>query len=386
MSYYGPQQAERPSRGPSSAVWLMLWLVLIVEVALGGILLWSWWRPAGPGALVGAEPRAITPRGELADDEKTTIQIYEQASKAVVFITRVRLQRDSLSLNVQQVPEGTGSGFVWDKAGHVVTNYHVIQGANQVQVTLADHSTWKASLVGDYRDKDLAVLHIDAPAAKLFPIPIGTSQDLQVGQKVFAIGNPFGLDQTLTTGVISALGREIDSVTGRPIRGVIQTDAAINPGNSGGPLLDSSGRLIGVNTAISSPSGVNAGIGFAIPVDEVNRVIPQLIASGKVTRPGLGIQVASDQQAKQLKVEGVLIVSVVPGSPAERAGLKPTRRDESGRLQLGDVITAISGQPIHSVKDLFSVLEQQKVGAEVRVDVLRNGQAVEVPVTLEALG
>jgi S1-C subfamily serine protease len=221
------------------------------------------------------------PRGELAADEQSTIALYKRCAPSVVHITSLARQTNPYTLNVQQIPRGTGSGFVWSKDGFVVTNYHVIQGASGATVTLADGTSHRARLVGAYPDKDLAVLRIDAPAAALYPIDVGTSADLQVGQKVFAIGNPFGLDQTLTTGVISALNREIESVTGRPIRGVVQTDAAINPGNSGGPLLDSYGRLIGVNTAIASPNGASAGIGFAIPVDEVNRVVPELIAKGK---------------------------------------------------------------------------------------------------------
>ncbi len=230
------------------------------------------------------------------------------------------------------MPEGTGSGFIWDEGGHIVTNYHVIKGADGAHVTLADHTTYRASLVGAAPDKDLAVLHIDAPKDKLVPIRIGNSTDLQVGQMAYAIGNPFGLDLTLTTGVISALGREIQSVTKRTIKNVIQTDAAINPGNSGGPLLDSAGRLIGVNTAIYSPSGSSAGIGFAIPVDEVNRVVPQLIKNGKVERPGLGVQVAHDQLARELGVQkGAVIVRAFRNSPAAKAGLRPTRRDSSGR-------------------------------------------------------
>jgi S1-C subfamily serine protease len=254
------------------------------------------------------------------------------------------------------------------------------------EVTLADQSTWPGRVVGVYPDKDLAVLKIDAPESRLHPIPVGTSNDLRVGQKVFAIGNPFGLDQTLTTGVISAVGREIESVTRRPIKGVIQTDAAINPGNSGGPLLDSAGRLIGVNTAISSPSGASAGIGFAIPVDEVNRVVPQLIRDGKITRPGLGIQVASDQQARGLKVRGVLVMSVLPGSPAEKAGLRPTRRDGDGRLQLGDAIVELGGKPVKSVNDLFSALEQHQVGQTIKLTIMREGQERQLEATLEPLG
>jgi len=216
-----------------------------------------------------ALPRAITPRGDLAEEEKTTIALFRQASPSVVHITTLAVRQDAFSLDVFQIPQGTGSGFVWDNQGRIVTNFHVIRDADAAQVTLADHSSWKARLVGAYPDKDLAVLMVDAPKDRLHPIAIGTSHDLQVGQRLFAIGNPFGLDQSLTTGIISALGREIESVNRRAIKDMIQTDAAINPGNSGGPLLDSSGRLIGVNTAIYSPSGASAGIGFAIPVDEV---------------------------------------------------------------------------------------------------------------------
>jgi S1-C subfamily serine protease len=285
-------------------------------------------------------------------------------------------------MNVEQVPEGTGSGFIWDDQGDIVTNFHVIKNAAGAQVTLADQSTWKARLIGAFPDKDLAVLKIDAPKAKLPPLAVGRSDDLKVGQKVFAIGNPFGLDQTLTNGIISALGREIESVTKRPIKDMIQTNAAINPGNSGGPLLDSAGRVIGVNAAIFSPSGASAGIGFAIPVDEVNRVIPELIRNGKISRPGLGIQVAPDQTAQQLKMEGALIVGVLPDGAATQAGLRPTRRDASGNVVLGDVITAIDGKPIKKAKDLYGALDQHKAGELVKVKVLRDGEEVEVDVTL----
>jgi S1-C subfamily serine protease len=358
---------------------------LLGLLALSALLAWQLLaRGAAPND-PRSMPRPVTPRGDLDAGEKATIALFRQASPSVVNITTLMVARDFFSLNLLQIPEGMGSGFIWDDAGHIVTNFHVIQTANAAQVTLADHSTWKASRVGVGPDKDIAVLRIDAPKNRLRPIPIGMSKDLQVGQKVFAIGNPFGLDQTLTTGIISALGREIESVTRRPIQGVIQTDAAINPGNSGGPLLDSAGRLIGINTAIYSPSGASTGIGFAIPVDTVNRVVPELIRYGKITRPGLGVQVAEDQLAEQLGVNGVLVVDVAPKSAAAKAGIRPTRRDSFGRVRLGDVIVAIDGKKVASVNDLFLTLEEKKVGDVVTVTLLRDGKREPVKVTIEAL-
>jgi S1-C subfamily serine protease len=370
---------ERPL-GVKRYFWPVLALLML------GVLLTkeSWLR----GAALNdprAAPRAVNSRGELLGEEKLTISLFKQASPAVVNITAIGVERDLFTLNQYQIPQGTGSGFVWDSTGNIITNFHVIQDADAAQVTLADQSNWKARVVGVAPDKDLAVLKIDAPANKLHPIPIGTSKDLQVGQSVFAIGNPFGLDQTLTTGVISALNREIESVTRRPIQGVIQSDAAINPGNSGGPLLDSAGRLIGVNTAIYSPSGASAGIGFAIPVDTVNRIVPELIRSGKITRPGMGIQVADEQIAQRLGVTGVLVVDVVRGSAAARAGIQPTQRDAAGRVRLGDVITAIDNKNIESPNDLFLALEKYKVGDSVTVTSSRNGRTVQSKVTLEAV-
>ena len=332
-----------------------------------------------------AAPRTVTARGELFSDERSTINLFRQASPSVVNITTIGVERDLFTLNLYQIPQGTGSGFVWDINGDIITNFHVIQNADSAQVTLADQSNWKARVVGVAPDKDLAVLRIDAPANRLRPIPIGTSKDLQVGQSVYAIGNPFGLDQTLTTGVISALNREIESVTRRPIQGVIQSDAAINPGNSGGPLLDSAGRLIGVNTAIYSPSGTSAGIGFAIPVDTVNRIVPELIRSGKIIRPGLGIQIADDQIAQRLGVTGLLVVDVARGSAAAKAGIQPTRRDAEGRLRLGDIITALDGKKVESPNDLYLLLEKYKIGDAVNISILRNGKTVETKVALEAV-
>jgi len=359
--------------------------ILFVVLVLGTLFAWRFWADGADPLQLKPRGRPVTPRSDLSAEETATIRLFRQASPSVVNITALAVRRDVFTLNLLQIPEGTGSGFVWDGQGHVVTNFHVIQNADVAQVTLGDHSTWQAKRVGVAPDQDLAVLRIEAPRSRLKPAPVGTSEDLQVGQKVFAIGNPFGLDQTLTTGIISALGREIESVTRRPIQGVIQTDAAINPGNSGGPLLDSSGRLIGVNTAIFSPSGASVGIGFAIPVDTVNRIVPQLIRFGKVVRPGFGIQVAEDQLARELNLPGVLIVDVRRGSAGDRAGLKPTTRDVTGRVKLGDVIVAIDGKKVESVKDLYIVLDKYGVGQKVTVTVLRGDQQKEFQVTLQGI-
>jgi S1-C subfamily serine protease len=330
--------------------------------------------------------RPVAARPDLDPDEKATVNLFRAASPSVVYITNLAVRRDIFGMNATEVPQGTGSGFIWNDAGYVVTNYHVISTAQAAQVTLEDHSSWDARFVGAEPEKDLAVLKIDAPAERLRPLAIGTSKDLLVGQKVFAIGNPFGLDQTLTTGIISALDRQIASVTGRAIRGVIQTDAAINPGNSGGPLLDSAGRLIGVNTAIyGGQGGTYTGVGFAVPVDTVNQVVPQLVSYGKVVRPGLGISVARDALAQRLRVEGVVILGVAPESGAAQAGLRPTRVDAAGRIVLGDVIVAIDGAPIDATASLDDVMEQHKAGDRVTVTVLRDGRKVDVQVVLKPL-
>jgi S1-C subfamily serine protease len=281
-----------------------------------------------------------------------------------------------------EIPRGAGSGFVWDREGHVVTNFHVVAAGDGWEITLADQSTWRAELVGTAPEKDLAVLRIEAPGKALIPIRVGTSVDLRVGQTVLAIGNPFGFDQSLTTGIISALGREIESVARVPISDVIQTDAAINPGNSGGPLLDSAGRLIGVNTAIYSPSGSSAGIGFAIPVDTVNWVVPDLIAYGRIRRPSLGVELASPQINHRLGIEGALVVNVVDGSGAAEAGVQPTRRDNRGRWVLGDIILAVEGDPVRSSTELGLRLEGRATGDVVTVTVDRNGQRRDLKIKL----
>ncbi|KAK9734991.1 hypothetical protein RND81_04G175900 [Saponaria officinalis] len=324
-----------------------------------------------------------TPR-KLQTDELATVRLFQENTPSVVYITNLATKQDVFTLDVFEVPQGSGSGFVWDKKGHIVTNYHVIRGASDLRVTLADQSTYEAKIVGYDQDKDVAVLAIDAPKDKLRPIPIGVSADLLVGQKVFAIGNPFGLDHTLTTGVISGLRREISSAaTGRPIQDVIQTDAAINPGNSGGPLLDSSGSLIGINTAIYSPSGASSGVGFSIPVDTVGGIVDQIVQFGKVTRPILGIKFAPDQSVEQLGVSGVLVLDAPQDGPAGKAGLLSTKRDAYGRLVLGDIITSINGKKVTNGSDLYRILDNCKVGDKVVVEVLRGDHQEKIPVTLE---
>ncbi|MEM7384915.1 MAG: trypsin-like peptidase domain-containing protein, partial [Verrucomicrobiota bacterium] len=326
-------------------------------------------------------PPPQAPRADLTVNEQATIGLFQRASPSVVFITGISLQREYFSLNVLKVPEGTGSGFIWDEDGHIVTNWHVIQNAQEIHVTLIDQSTYQATVRGKAPDKDLAVLKIDAPASILRPIAVGRSSDLQVGQTVFAIGNPFGLDHTLTSGLIGRLGGEIESVNQRPIQGVIQTDAAINPGNSGGPLLDSAGELIGVNTSIYSPSGANAGIGFAVPVDTVSRIVPQIIEHGKVIRPGLGIQMAEGG----LQLNGVLVLTVLEGGGAAEAGIRPTLRDRRGRIRLGDVIVGVNGEEVRDPNGLFRILDRHKVGDEVEVTLNRDNQLIKKSVTLMGL-
>jgi S1-C subfamily serine protease len=334
-----------------------------------------------------AAGRAVAPRGSLAADELNNIAVFKAASPSVVNITALGFERELFSLNVQQVPRGTGTGFVWDERGHIVTNFHVIQEANAATVTLSDQTSLRAELVGAFPDRDLAVLRVSAPRGRLQPLPIGSSRELQVGQKVYAIGNPFGLDQTLTTGIVSALNREIDSVTRRTIRGVIQTDAAINPGNSGGPLLDSAGRVIGVNTAIYSPSGASAGIGFAIPIDEVNRIVPRLIRDGRLVRPALGVTAGAPALNRTLNLpRGVPLVAVQPGGPAARAGLQPFARGRSGDIVAGDVITAIDDEPVADLDDMLTALERRRPGERVTLTLWRAGQTRRIAVTLAESG
>jgi len=371
-------------RRPSPArlfAWLAgiaLALALVIRVAPG-----PWTGEVAAQAL----PREVSPRGPLPPGEQATIDLFEAARRSVTYITTQSRVVDLWTRNTFNVPRGTGSGFVWDDRGHVVTNHHVVAGASGAQVRLSDGRDVAASLVGASPAHDLAVLRIDV-ADLPPPLPIGSSADLRVGQTTFAIGNPFGLDFTLTTGIVSALDRSLASEDGRQlIEHLIQTDAAINPGNSGGPLLDSAGRLIGVNTLIYSPSGASAGVGFSVPVDTVNRVVPQLIATGKYVRPTLGVEV--DEGLNQLlteraRVKGVVILRVTPGSAAAAAGLRGARVEQDGRtVTPGDIIIAVDGAEVESVARLLGRLDDHRVGDTVRLTVLRDGQRTEVAVTLQ---
>jgi S1-C subfamily serine protease len=336
--------------------------------------------------LAAAQPRPVAPRGELDAEERATIALFERARDSVVFISTRQQVRDFFSRNVYSVPRGQGSGFVWDDAGHVVTNFHVIQGASGATVRLADGRDHPAELVGVSPAHDIAVLRIAVKAKPPPPVPLGASDDLRVGQKVYAIGNPFGLDWSLTTGIVSALDRSLPTESGISIEHLIQTDAAINPGNSGGPLLDSAGRLIGMNTAIYSPSGASAGIGFAVPADTINRVVPQLIRSGKYVRPVLGVEAddsVNERLARQQKIRGVVILKVTPGSAAAKAGLRAATIARDGSITPGDIIVEIQGQPVASVGRLIGRLDDFKAGDTIRLGVLRDGARIELRATLQ---
>ncbi len=329
---------------------------------------------SSPAAVLSAE-EALT----YTPTELHTIRLFEEASPSVCYITTKALRRSFWSYNVTEVPNGSGSGFVWDKEGHIITNYHVIEKATKAIVTLGNGESYEADLVGVAKEKDLAVLKINAPTKELNPIPVGRSDGIRVGQAVYAIGNPFGLDQTLTTGVVSALGREINSRAGVPIRGVIQCDAAINPGNSGGPLLDSKGELIGVNTAIYSPSGASAGIGFSIPVDVVSYVVPDLIRYGEIRRATVGAEVAT---LPSRFGKGLYIDVIQPGGPADLAGLRGVSRDQRGRQFLGDVLVGINGNSVTTSSEYFLEMEKYEPGETITLNLIREDQKISVPVRL----
>jgi S1-C subfamily serine protease len=336
---------------------------------------------SAPGAAT-SRPDTAGPTDGFTPDERRTIEVFRRARPSVVFITSVALRRDLFTLDIQQIPQGSGSGFVWDRDGHIVTNFHVIQVGDAFSVTLADQSEWEARVVGVAPEKDLAVLRIKAPRERLSPLVPGVSRTLVVGQRVFAVGNPFGLDHSLTTGVVSALGRELRSPSGRRIRDVIQTDAAINPGNSGGPLLDSSGRLIGVNTAIFSPNGASVGIGFAVPVDTVTRLVPQLIARGRVVQAGIGATFIPERFNAALGIDGVALADVAADGPAGRAGLQGAQMTRSRRVLLGDRIVSVDGKTVRSEDDVRDAFEAAGVGGTVTLTVARHGATRQVRLQL----
>ena len=349
------------------------------------LLLFVWRMIPFLEVVIASKPKPITPRGALMDIERTNIEIFERSKDSVVYISTLQRVVDYWSMSVTDIPKGTGSGFVWDAFGHIVTNYHVIEGASQAVVTLSNGLGYKASLVGADPSHDLAVLKITPVPGVMKPVIIGDSSKLKVGQIVYAIGNPFGLDWTMTMGIISALDRVIDERSGAKIRHAIQTDAPINPGNSGGPLIDSAGRVIGVNTAIYSPSGASAGIGFAIPIDLVNRVVSSIIAYGRYVPPSLGIE--SDDRvnrllAKRFGIEGVVVLKVLPGSPAEAAGLRPTRIYPDGSVEFGDIIVSIDGKKVGSFQELEELVQRHKHGDSIDLGILRQGKLHHIQVTL----
>ena len=369
-----PPPPPPPPRREGSGTSVLAWMLPLALTALVIVLAWKLYQSM-PKATQDphAEPRAVTARGDLADEEKATIALFNAASPAVVQVTNIVRATDWTGTNATDIPQGTGSGFVWDAKGYVVTNFHVVAQGDSFVVTFANHATFEAKPVGSDAAHDLAVLKIEPKGESIPALALGTSHDLAVGQKVFAIGNPFGLDQTLTTGIISGLNREIASLAQTPIQGVIQTDAAINPGNSGGPLLDSAGRVIGLNTQIASPSGASAGVGFAIPVDTLNRIVPEIIRTGKYLRPGLGVVLMPDWVAARLGTKGVVIRDLLENSTAGSAGLQPSTMSGTRITKVGDAIVAIDGQQVASRADLIRVLDSRQVGDDVDVTYLREG-------------
>ena len=346
------------------ARYTIIWLLIIATVFVADEFIRNVF-------LTGDKPRAVTPRGSLTNLEKSTINLFNATAPSVVYIfTQGR------SSGRGQSRGGTGSGFVWDRAGHVVTNHHVVAGANEIAVRLENGEVVAAKFIGSTPDYDLAVVRLTGTRSGRDPIPLGESRSLKVGQSVFAIGNPFGLSRTLTSGIISALNRRLPTSNNREVDGVIQTDAAINPGISGGPLVDSAGRLIGVNTAIISGSGSSAGIGFAVPVDVVNRVVPQLIKNGRVPRPGIGITVLPEEVAARLGVAGLIIADVLPGTSSAKAGLVGL----VNRQRIGDVVTHVNGVKVNTLAEFAKELRKVGIGNMVNLTIDRNSSSRQVMV------
>jgi S1-C subfamily serine protease len=322
----------------------------------------------------------------LTQEERNTVEIYQTVGPQVVFVHNIQVQYELFSLQAEPMQRGAGSGFIWDKKGHIVTNYHVVDRADKIAVTLQNGKTLPAKVIGGEPRKDIAVIKVEKLPEKFQrKIAIADSSKLVVGQKTVVIGNPYGLDQSLSTGVVSALGRPIPGYGNVTIRDMIQTDAAINPGNSGGPLLNSQGEVIGINTQIFSQTGSYVGLGFAVPSNTVKRIVNQIIKHGKVIQPGIGFQRLDDTVARRLGIQGVIIGRVLEDTPAEKVGLRGTKRLSSGRIRLGDVITKVDKQKIKNYDDLYNALEKKKIGEEVEITYLRDGNKKSVELELIGL-
>jgi 2-alkenal reductase len=345
--------------------------VLFVAAVIAAFAALVPWAQRGESA----QPRAVAPRGPLLPQEQSLASLFDATAPSVAYITTERVERTGFF--TAEVAQGAGSGFVWDSAGHVVTNFHVLEGARRVSVQLDAGKPIAATVVGVAEEYDLAVVKLSTVPKNLKPIPLGASRELRVGQSVYAIGNPFGLSRTLTTGIVSALDRHLPTSEYREISGAIQTDAAINPGNSGGPLLDSAGRLIGVNTAIRSPSGGSSGVGFAIPVDLVNRVVPQLIARGRAPLPGIGIRAVDPVVAARAGLTGVVIADVMRGTPAAQAGLAPVDRKTG---DVGDIIVAVNGRPVETIGTFAAELDRAGIDSTAELTVVRGSKERKVRV------
>ena len=376
-----PRPAPRDGGSP------LAWALPLALTGLVIVLAWKLYQSLPKSANdPRAQPRTVAARGDLADDEKATIALFHTASPAVVQVTAYLRGADASGSHDFVTARGSGSGFVWDPQGYVVTNFHVVGVGDSWSVTFPSHDVLDAELAGFDKDHDLAVLKVDARGKTLPALPLGRSNELQVGQKVFAIGNPFGLDQTLTTGIISGLNREIASLEQTPIQGVIQTDAAINPGNSGGPLLDSAGRVIGLNTQIASTSGSSSGVGFAIPVDLLNKVVPQIIRTGHAVRPGIGVGGSLAGTLTRTGQKGVVFNTFTTASGAKAAGLRPSTYLADGRVgKLGDVIVGVDGQTTETPVDMIRILDTREIGNEVEVRFVRDGAEQTVKVKLVGL-
>lgn len=391
-----PRRPVQSATSSSPVAWVLVGLLAVALLAAGVGLFLAWPKGSTSPTDPNATPREVAPKGPLDAEEREAVELFKNTKDSVVNVDTVVFRRNLQTRATDVIQAGTGSGFIWDDEGRIVTNYHVIREAQKLagrdvklRVVLADRSEWKVTVVGVAPEYDLAVLKINAPPTQLKKIKVGTSRDLEVGQKVYALGNPFGLSLTLTKGIVSALDREIESPADTPITGVIQTDAPINPGNSGGPLLDKDGRLIGVNTAIatSKEGGGNIGIGFAVPVDTVNWVVPQIIQSGKMQKPDLGVKLVDQVRLRRAGYShGVMIEEVTPNGPAAVAGLKALSVDPRTReVTPGDVIVKVDGSEVKGNADFEQLMNRHKPGDRVKLTIERDGKTLEADAILRGV-